>query len=57
MLTACNCNIDGAESQDCNNVGKCSCKSNVIGQKCEKCKNEYYGFPHCTGKKILMPNC
>ena len=57
MLTACNCNIDGAESQDCNNVGKCSCKSNVIGQKCEKCKNEYYGFPHCTGKKILMSNC
>ena len=29
------------------NAGQCSCKDHVIGQKCERCEPEYFGFPEC----------
>ena len=28
-------------------LGQCSCKDHVIGQKCERCEPEYFGFPEC----------
>ncbi len=30
--------------------GECQCKSNIIGDKCEKCQNGNFGFPSCKSK-------
>ena len=29
--------------------GKCTCKDNIDGIKCDKCKDGYYNFPTCQG--------
>ena len=52
FITDCKCNEDGSEYQQCNDNGKCTCKPNVIGDKCDKCAKGYEGsdFPHCSGK-------
>ncbi|XP_054841846.1 laminin subunit alpha-3 [Eublepharis macularius] len=65
----CNCHRNGATSPTCNPVGgQCSCKPNIIGRRCSKCRTGYYGFPFCkscscgrrlcddvTGKCICPP--
>ena len=46
-FTECNCNVDGTES--CiKETGQCICKPNVVGEKCDACKDGYYGY---------LPNC
>ena len=46
----CGCNIQGTESSYCNFFGTtCTCKPNVIGNKCIECNAEYFGFPNCIG--------
>ena len=32
----CNCDQDGSKSDNCDDVGKCSCKPGFDGDKCEK---------------------
>ena len=40
---------------DCNKeTGQCSCKCNVEGTKCDKCKPSFYGFPKTEG---METNC
>ena len=47
-FTACNCNDDGSRDVACDdNTGKCPCKSNIIGDKCEFCSPGFFGFPSC----------
>lgn len=44
----CNCDIDGTISFECEKFGgKCPCKPNIIGRRCEICKTGFYGFPNC----------
>ncbi|XP_041102067.1 laminin subunit alpha-3-like isoform X2 [Polyodon spathula] len=44
----CYCDMSGATSPTCNPAGgQCSCRSNVIGQKCNRCATGFYGFPYC----------
>ena len=63
VTIACECNADGSESQNCDENGKCSCKSHVVGDKCDACAtgfvtfpncdtcdSEYFGYPDCKGK-------
>ena len=46
---ACDCSVDGTESCNKKN-GHCVCKSNVIGTKCDACKDGFYGsIPTCQG--------
>ena len=50
---ACGCNEQGVEKDDltCGDKdGKCNCKCNVRGNKCNECEVGHYGFPKCTGK-------
>ena len=49
---ACGCHSQGSNSTECDSSGKCSCKLNVINDKCTACKSEYFGFPDCTGKLL-----
>ena len=46
----CNCNIHGSSFTSCDSNGICACKHNVIGDKCEYCK-DYYPFPDCNKGK------
>ena len=57
------CHAEGSVDNSCDENGKCSCKENIVGEKCDKCADgytefpncdqctaEYYGYPDCTGK-------
>lgn len=50
---ACNCDIHGSSSLNCNKQsGNCSCKTLVVGRKCDSCLGGfYYGLDqyHPTG--------
>ena len=52
IYVECNCDTDGSSSHVCDSTsGKCSCKSElIVGDKCDKCKPGYFGFPDCKGK-------
>ena len=50
---ACNCNTQGSNNGNtCDNNGVCSCKANVVNDKCDACAPGYGNFPACDiGKK------
>nr|CAB3263374.1 laminin subunit gamma-1-like [Phallusia mammillata] len=54
--TACECNVDGSASLQCNEDGRCDCKEGVLGIKCDQCQENYYDLasgcvecPACYG--------
>ncbi|XP_062292940.1 laminin subunit alpha-2 [Scomber scombrus] len=54
QCTRCECNVAGSDSQTCDlergvcacadRTGKCSCKENVEGQDCDRCKPDTFGL-------------
>ena len=49
------CNDDGSRDITCDdNTGKCTCKTNVIGDKCDFCTPGNTGFPACHGMYCLQ---
>ena len=52
FLLACECNEEGSVGIECDEAsGKCTCKENVIGDKCTQCATEFWGFSDCQGMK------
>ena len=51
FCSECECNEDGSVDERCDDEGKCSCKSNVIGDKCSECQPDHYDYPRCEGKE------
>ena len=48
---ACNCNAEGSEDLTCDAItGKCHCKCDIEGDKCDTCTNGHKSFPDCHGK-------
>ena len=45
----CECNAEGSASTACEN-GKCTCKPNITGDKCDQVEPGYYDFPDPKGK-------
>ena len=45
----CTCNEFGSKNLTCDCDGKCSCKSNIVGDTCDQCEIEHYDFPNCKG--------
>lgn len=45
---SCFCDNCGMERCD-NRNGICQCRENVIGDKCDRCKDDHYGFSSCQG--------
>ena len=43
MLSACGCNWAGSENNICDKTGKCQCRDNFQGEKCDKCKEGFAG--------------
>ena len=50
----CNCNLAGSYGNTCDANGKCSCKANIVGNKCNTCSVGFYNFPTCQGNLILI---
>ena len=45
---ACDCNRDGSILSTCDGNGVCQkCRNNVIGEKCDECDKDMFGFPNC----------
>ena len=52
VVAACNCVEEGSYGISCGeDDGKCNCKNNVVGDKCEQCIDGTYKYPECEGKK------
>ena len=48
MVLACGCNVKGSDAFGCDSNGLCSCKENVIGDKCDYCKDAgSFPVPDC----------
>ena len=51
----CNCDSDGSDGIGCGKFhGRCTCKPNFSGAKCEQCAEGYFGFPNCQSKFQLV---
>lgn len=47
-VPACECNSVGAQDNNCDlNTGKCTCRDNVYGKRCDECEPGYWNFPNC----------
>ena len=53
IFTGCECNQQGSEGVACDKNGMCSCKSNISGNKCQKCVEGFVRFPDCQSRFIL----
>ena len=50
-FSACGCNKDGRRSETCDDKsGKCNCKPNIVGDKCNEAAKSFYGFPNVQSK-------
>ena len=44
----CDCDRLGSTKTTCQSFGgQCTCKPNVIGRACDRCRSGYRGFPNC----------
>ena len=41
-FSACECNVEGSISIQCNSEGQCPCQPTVQGLKCDECKVSFY---------------
>ena len=54
QILACDCNEQGSNGTTCNANGACSCKANIVNNKCDACAAGYFNFPTCEGKHYLQ---
>ena len=45
----CGCSATGSVDRKCQRNGKCECKPNFRGDKCDECQKGFYGYPECKG--------
>ena len=54
LKSACECNADGSEDNQCHmEHGKCTCKPNITGDKCDESVPGYFDFPNPKGVYIF----
>ena len=58
VFSACDCDLTGSTSFECNPVGgQCECKDNVVGRRCDQCAPGTYGFgPNGCSRKHVCYN-
>ena len=53
IYLVCGCNEQGSINMSCDSTGKCTCKDDIIGNKCTNCTNGRFPFPNCNkGEKF-----
>ena len=54
LFAECLCNEEGSIGIACDeNSGKCTCKENMTGDKCDRADDGFYGFPVPIGRHLL----
>ena len=53
FISACRCEDTGSIGVSCDGEGKCQCKDNFDGNRCEKCKEGFYNYPICEGSILF----
>ena len=53
-ISECKCSEDGAVDSSCDDTGKCTCKNQATGDKCDKCLPGHYNFPTCQSKYLVI---
>lgn len=44
------CHCDECGTAECDNSdGQCLCHANVVGEKCDRCEQDHFGFNSCSG--------
>ena len=54
------CHAEGSVDNSCDDNGKCSCNSNVVGDKCDQCASGFVEFPNCDqcdAEHYGLPDC
>ena len=53
---ACHCNAEGSESIQCSDLGVCTCKPHITGEKCDQTVPGWYDIedPKGTYFKIII---
>ena len=54
LLIACRCNAEGSESIECSELGVCTCKPNVTGDKCDETIVGWYDIEDPKGMYIFL---
>ena len=54
LFAECLCNEEGSIGIACDeNSGKCTCKENMTGDKCDRVDDGFYGFPEPIGRHLF----
>ncbi len=54
-FSACDCDKCGTRECD-HRTGKCHCHENIVGEKCDRCADNHYGFTTCQVRYFLTFN-
>ena len=55
LFAECLCNEEGSVGIACDeNSGKCTCKENMTGDKCDRADDGFYGFPVPIGRHLTF---
>lgn len=52
LLLGCNCDSEFTDGTCEDLTGRCYCKPNYTGERCDACAEGYIDFPHCYRKYI-----
>uniref|UniRef100_A0A3P8S932 Laminin subunit alpha 3 n=1 Tax=Amphiprion percula TaxID=161767 RepID=A0A3P8S932_AMPPE len=51
-IVACICDYRGTAYGVCDASGRCLCRQDVEGERCDRCRPGYHSFPNCQGNVI-----
>lgn len=54
---ACRCNPEGSKGINCNAIGQCECKENVVGLICDQCKAQHFDLDETNPKGCKQCFC
>lgn len=51
-VAVCGCSAVGTLPGGCDSSGRCFCKAEFTGPRCEQCSSGHHSYPHCYGKDL-----
>ena len=51
-VAVCGCSTVGTLPGGCDSVGRCFCRPEFAGPRCEQCSPGHHSYPHCYGKDV-----
>uniref|UniRef100_A0A8B9SV76 Laminin subunit alpha 5 n=1 Tax=Anas platyrhynchos TaxID=8839 RepID=A0A8B9SV76_ANAPL len=53
-LAVCGCSAVGTLPGGCDSSGRCFCRPEFAGPRCEQCSAGHHSYPHCYGKSTAL---